>query len=135
MEDARFALTPKGEEYLARRRPPVAPGLSPLDIAARTGANAGDPLAAVRVTARWCASVETSTDPLCPPLAGVLSALAVAVAAGDQVTRAELDALALAVSRWCENASSDAYDNAALAPLVLAAVNAAAALACAAPRR
>ena len=131
----RPSITPKGAAYLARRQPPVAPALSPLNAAALTVANTGDPLPAVRIVAAVCVRAAAVDARECPPIAAVSGALASAVAAGADVSRADLDALALALSRWCESASTDAYDNLELSPLVLAAVNAAAACSCATARR
>lgn len=101
--------------------------------AARRGANNGDPMTAVRVAARWCLDAARAPT-TAPPRGAVLEAVAAAVAEGETVTRAALDALALALARWCEEASTGPYDDLALAPLALAALNAAAAATCAETR-
>lgn len=88
-------------------------------------ANDGAPSTALRAAARWCvvATETIAAEHLdAPSLAPVEAALVAAVAAP---TRATLDALAAVLTRWCERASSDAYDHFALAPLMLAAVDAA----------
>lgn len=87
--------------------------------------NDGAPSTALRAAARWCvvAAESIAAEHLdAPSLAPVEAALVAAVATP---ARASLDALSAALARWCERASSDAYDNLALAPLVLSAVNAA----------
>ena len=95
------------------------------DLNRRVAANNGDPLAALRIAARWCvaAAEHTAGDVFeAPSLAPVRCALVNALANTSRLT---LDALSAALARWCERASSDAYDHTALAPLVLSAVDAA----------
>lgn len=90
-------------------------------------ANNGDVATALRAAARWCSAAHASLaagDLDAPALTPVHITLVAAVA---DPTRRALDALAAALTRWCERASSDAFDNLALAPLVLDAVDAAAA--------
>lgn len=94
-------------------------------------ANDGAPSTALRAAARWCVvAVESiAAEHLdAPSLSPVEAALVAAVAAP---TRATMDALSAALARWCERASSDAYDHFALAPLMLSAVDAAGACTCA----
>ena len=94
-------------------------------------ANDGAPSTALRAAARWCvvAAESIAAEHLdAPSLAPVEAALVAAVATP---ARAPLDALSAALARWCERASSDAYDHFALAPLMLAAVDAAGACTCA----
>ena len=93
-------------------------------IVHRPPANDGDPATALRLAARWCVAAAEHRD--APPLAPVEAALVVAVAAP---TRATLDELAAALTRWGATASSDGFDHFGLAPLVLAAVDAAGACA------
>lgn len=93
-----------------------------------------DPAEALRTAARWCVDAHRVDGPTAPSLAPVFVALARAVAAGAQVTRADLDALARALAQWCELASADPHDAAALAPQVHAALEAAGACTCAETR-
>lgn len=103
-----------------QRRPTDASAL-----ARPVAANNGDPSTALRLAARWCVAA-THVDG--PPVAPIRSAIIAALA---DTSRATLDALSAALTRWCERASSDAYDHTALAPLVLSAVDAAGACTCA----
>jgi hypothetical protein len=94
-------------------------------LARPVAASNGDPLTALRVAARWCitAAEHITAEHLdAPSLAPVGGAVVAALA---NTTRASLDALSLTLARWCERASSDAYDHTALAGLVLSAVDAA----------
>ena len=94
-------------------------------LARPVAANNGDPSTALRIAARWCvrAAEQVSADRLdAPSLAPVGDSIVAALA---DTSRRSLDALSVALARWCERASSDAYDCTALAPLVLSAVDAA----------
>ena len=94
-------------------------------LARPVAANNGDPLTALRIAARWCVTAAEHTAGEVfesPSLAPVRCALVNALA---NTSRSTLDALSAALARWCERASSDAYDCTALAPLVLSAVDAA----------
>lgn len=106
-----------------QRRQPTAPSLPAAHAASRVTANDGDPASALRTAARWCVTAElvNAGGRTVPPLSPVGRALVAALARTD---RASLDALSLALARWCEaaSASPDAND---LAGLILAAVNAA----------
>jgi hypothetical protein len=105
-----------------RRQTPAE--LPAAHTAARVTANDGDALTALRIAARWCitaAELVSAEEHTAPPLSPVRRAIVAALARTD---RASLDALSLALARWCEAASGspDAND---LAGLILAAVNAA----------
>lgn len=106
------------------RRPADAPSLSAAHAAARVTANDGDALTALRLAARWCvtaAELVSAAEHEAPSVAPVRRAIVAALARTD---RAALDAVSLALARWCEGASAspDAND---LAGLMLGAVNAA----------
>ena len=108
-----------------RQTPPAS--LPAAHAAARVTANDGDALTALRGAARWCiAAAEriAAEEHEAPPVSPVRRAVVAAFARTD---RASLDALSLALARWCEaaSASRDAVD---LAPIILAAVNAAGAV-------
>ena len=101
------------------------------DLRRPVAANNGDPSTALRLAARWCiraAELVTAEELEAPSLSPVRRSIIAALA---NPTRATLDALSAALARWCERASSDAYDHTALAPLVLSAVDAAGACTCA----
>ena len=100
-------------------------------LARPVAANNGDPSTALRLAARWClraAELVSAEELEAPSLAPIRSRIIAALA---DTSRGTLDALSAALARWCERASSDAYDHTALAPLVLSAVDAAGACTCA----
>ena len=85
-------------------------------------ANDGDPLTAIRCAARWCVAAEHTNEDVCevPSIAPVRVAIVAALA---NTSRATMDGLAAALTRWCERTSCEGYDHTALAPRVLAAVD------------
>lgn len=107
-----------------QRRQTPAELLPTAHAAARVTANDGDALTALRAAARWCldaAELVSAEEHTAPPLSPVRRAVVAALARTD---RASLDALSLALARWCEAASGSPDAN-ELAGLILAAVNAA----------
>ena len=105
-------------------RRPTDASLPAAHVAARVTANDGDALTALRLAARWCIAAAEQVgaeEHEAPPFSPVRSAIIAALARTD---RAALDAVSLALARWCEGASAspDAND---LAGLMLGAVNAA----------
>ena len=107
-----------------RRQQPTAPSLPAAHAAARAPANDTDPRAALAVAARWCAATHATEHRARPSIVDACNALE---AARDAPSPATLGALSTALLRWCEAASArgNAVD---LAPAMLSAVNAAAAL-------
>lgn len=107
-----------------RGQPTDAPSLPTARAAARVAANDAGPSVALAVAARWCSATHATEHRARPSIVPIFDALDAAQA---NPTRETFGALSTALVRWCVDASArgNAVD---LAPAMLGAVNAAAAL-------